>query len=76
MLKFGFRNHKTLCSNVRRILKRGGPETSENSRRTKVGMNIVSLQFSPIFRPKSGEDQKKVFAPIWSDLDQKEKKLF
>ena len=46
-------------NSVRRILKRGGPGTSENLRRTKVGMNIVSLQCSTILRPKLGEDQKK-----------------
>ena len=44
-------------SSVRRILKRGGPEASENLR-TKVRMNIVSLKFSLIFRPKLGDYQK------------------
>ena len=49
------------------------PGTLENLRRTKVGMNIVSLQFSPIFRPKLGEDQKKkkVFAQIQSNFSPK-----
>ena len=39
--------------------EKGGPRTSENLRRTKTRMNIVSLKFSPIFCPKLGEDQKK-----------------
>ena len=61
--KFKSKYYSTvLCtiSNVRRILKRG-VGTSENLKRKKVGMNIVSLQFSPIFGPKLEEDlpQKK-----------------
>ena len=39
--------------------KGGGAGNSKNLRRIKLRMNIVSLQFSPIFCPKLGEDQKK-----------------
>ena len=48
--------HGASC--VRRILKRrSGPGTSENLRRTKVGINIVLLQFSPNFCQKFGEGE-------------------
>ena len=56
---------KDLCtqtSSIRRILKRGGgggAENSKNLRRTKLTMNIVSLEFSLVLPPKLGEDQKK-----------------
>ena len=39
------------CSSVRRILKRGAG-TFKKLRKTTVGMNIVSLEFNPIFHPK------------------------
>ena len=35
--------------------KGGGPGISENLRRTEVGMDIVSLKFSPIICPKLGK---------------------
>ena len=47
-----------LFSSVRRILKRGAG-TSENLRRTKIRMKIISPKISPIFCPKLGEDHKK-----------------
>ena len=49
-----------------------------------VGTNIVSLQFSPIFRPKFGEDQKKkrsslkfslIFRPKLGEDQTKTKKI-
>ena len=48
------------ASSARRILKRGGVGTSENLRRTKVGMNIVSLNF----RPPPPPQKKKVFTQV------------
>ena len=52
-----------ISSSVLRILKRGGPGNSKNLRRTKLRMNIVSLEFCLIFRPKLGEDKKKKYYP-------------
>ena len=56
-----------LASSVRRILKRGGRKFEENRSESE----IVPLKFSPILRPKLGEEQKKKrssvkFSPILS----------
>ena len=52
-------------SSVRRILKRGGPGTSENLRRTKIRIRNCSTQNQSDLSPKLGEEQKeKVFTQI------------
>ena len=53
----GFHINYITISSVRRILKRGGPENLR--RTTKLLIKIVLLKSSPIFRLKSGEEQKK-----------------
>ena len=65
-------------SSVRRILKRWGPEISENLRRAT---EIVPSKISPIFRPKLGEEQKQkkrstlIFGPIFRpELGEEQKK--
>ena len=58
-----------MSSSVRRILKRGGQKFQKIWEEQRSESEIVPLKFSPIFRPKSGEEQKKrsslKFSPIF-----------
>ena len=47
-----------MLSSARRILKRGGQELQKIWEQ-RSELEIVPLKFSPIFRPKLGEEQKK-----------------
>ena len=59
----------TAVSSVRRILQRGGgQELQKNFEEQRSESEIVPPKISPIFCPKLGEEQKKVFTQIWSDF--------
>ena len=58
-----------LSSSVRRILKREGQDFQKFWEEQRSESDIVPLKFSPMFRPKLGEEQKKkVFTQISSNF--------
>ena len=57
------------ASTVRKILKRGGGQKLQKIwEEHRSEFEIVTLRFRPIFRPKSGEDQKKEKKGLHSDF--------